>query len=227
MKRSDLQKGGTERKGLLIDHSAALLFADFDEEYRDDAVRAACLACERYGMNWSCPPFEDGATAGLRNTYGSIEVVCCQALLSDRPGRSSDRAGAERLKRETFHRARSSMVRSLLTAERDRPGTRALFPGSCELCDGDCTRAQGLACVQPSLMRPSLEALGYDLVKLVKDLFELEFHWAAEGEIPPYQLLVGALLTPREDARREALTARAGGREHQCGAFTAPSRTSP
>lgn len=210
MNRFVPQRDGVERgRFTFIERNAALSFADFDEKYRDDAVCAACLACERYGKNWSCPPFDDGETTRLREAYDSIEIVCYQTLLNGLPKRFSDHTEAERSKHEIFHMARSSMIRSLLTAERDRPGTRALFPGSCELCDGDCTRAQGLACVRPSIMRSSLEAFGYDLVRLVKDLFGLEFYWTEVGEIPPYQLLIGALLSPQEDIREKALAARA------------------
>lgn len=183
-------------KAPLVEYRASLPFDEFTKKYTSESVREACLACKNYGNNWSCPPFDDNGNAPLLQYCRSIEVVCYLMPLDGYTGSLSDEAAVERYKHDMLHATRTAMTDYLLEAERAHPGTIVLFPGSCSLCGvGNCAKARGVPCIHPWSMRPSLEAFGFDLGKVAKDLFDLEFCWAAEGELPAYYLLVGALLT--------------------------------
>lgn len=186
----------------VIGYDVTLPFTEFDEMYRSDAVQRACRACKNHRNNWSCPPFDPRDVDRVRSAYDSIEVICHRTLLKCPADLLSDRAAVERFKLDALRATRSTMADHLLRAEHAHPGSQALFPGSCALCGPeDCARRRKLPCVHPSIVRPSLEAFGYDLEKLVKNLFDLEFYWTSEGKVPPYYLLVGALLLPPAPTR--------------------------
>ena len=47
----------------------------------------------------------------------------------------------------------------------------------------------------PELIRYSVESLGGDVVKLLRDAFHVDILWAQNGRLPEYFMLVGGLLT--------------------------------
>lgn len=188
---------GRERRVTLVEYRAILPFRAFSERYHDEAVEEACRACDNHGKNWSCPPLAPDMLERLSEACGTIEIVCYRASLEEHADALRGHATIERFKRSVLHATRSTMVDLLLQAERSHPGSITFFPGSCGSCGiENCARAGGLPCMRPQLVRPSLEALGYDLTALVEDLFDLSFCWASEGELPSHYLLVGALLSP-------------------------------
>lgn len=44
--------------------------------------------------------------------------------------------------------------------------------------------------VIPTLVRPSLEACGFDIVRTTSELFGIELKWGEEGRLPEYLTLV-------------------------------------
>ena len=84
----------------------------------------------------------------------------------------------------------------LLALEKQHPGSRAFFAGTCHACpQGTCTRKKGRPCICPDRMRPSLEALGFDLGKTASELLGIKMQWSREGELPEYFTLVSGFFT--------------------------------
>lgn len=97
---------------------------------------------------------------------------------------------------ETYRRGKAEMTEELFALEENVEGSRALYPGSCNLCNGGrCARINGEPCRHPEKMRYSIESLGGDVMKTAKEIFDIEIVWAKAGETPPYMVLVGGLLT--------------------------------
>ena len=72
------------------------------------------------------------------------------------------------------------------------PESLSLSSGGCILCE-NCTRKEGKPCRQPDKMRYSLDAFGFDLSAITKDIFHIEILWC-KGSLPKYFTLIHALL---------------------------------
>ena len=63
--------------------------------------------------------------------------------------------------------------------------------GSCLYCpEGTCTRPEAKPCRHPELVRPSLEACGFDIARTTSELFGIELKWGTDGSLPEYLTLV-------------------------------------
>ena len=86
---------------------------------------------------------------------------------------------------------RQRLERRLLEMERRYGGRSFAYVGSCLYCpDGTCTRPEGNPCRHPELVRPSLEACGFDIGRTTSELFGIELKWGADGKMPEYLTLV-------------------------------------
>ncbi|RDB63292.1 hypothetical protein C1878_05390 [Gordonibacter sp. 28C] len=91
--------------------------------------------------------------------------------------------------------AKRDLEDGLLERERETPGSKALFPGSCSRCTAPCRRTLGRQCASPETLRFSIESLGGDVGLMQRELFGLDLVWASAGEIPAHYQLVGGLLS--------------------------------
>lgn len=153
------------------------------ESFRDvDRFMGFCRDCPGYGQRWGCPPLCAGdypEPADFR--YADIVLFKIEC---DRHN-----GGIESI----MQNIRPELENKLL--ERERDGAFAvLLTGMCGHCgDMKCTRPAGKACRHPELVRPSLEALGFDVVKIARDIFDIDIQWSRHGEEIPYLTLTGAL----------------------------------
>ena len=68
---------------------------------------------------------------------------------------------------------------------------RQAYVGTCIHCpEGSCTRPEGRPCRHPELVRPSLEACGFDVARTASELFGIELKWSSGGRMPEYLTLV-------------------------------------
>lgn len=159
------------------------------EEYFRDYVdipkfAACCAQCPSYGKNWSCSPF-DFDPADIWNSYSTLRVIVCKVYTES--GMSS--ADGEKL----LQKAKTEMMDYCYGLEADIPGSQSLFAGKCCLC-AQCARPKGRPCRNPGKMRHSIEAIGGDVGKTVKDLFDIDILWGKPGQAPEYYVLCGGLL---------------------------------
>ncbi|MBR5807373.1 MAG: hypothetical protein IKY24_01995 [Alistipes sp.] len=62
-----------------------------------------------------------------------------------------------------------------------------------------CTRLNGKPCCHPELVRPSLEAYGFDLTKTLSELFDIELKWSVDNTLPEYLVIVcGLFYNPQQ-----------------------------
>ena len=85
----------------------------------------------------------------------------------------------------------SEMNERLLETEKTLRGLCYGFVGSCPYCGAaSCARIGGEPCRPPDKVRPSLEAIGFDISKTAKDLLGIDIKWSQNGLIPEYLTLV-------------------------------------
>ena len=80
----------------------------------------------------------------------------------------------------------------LLKLEAQIPGSVALSSGGCIYCE-NCTRESGRPCRRPDRMRYSLDAFGFDLTAITKDMFQIDIIWCKDS-LPEYFTLIHGLL---------------------------------
>ena len=161
--------------------------SEFSGGYVDvPRFEACCRECPNYGKKWACPPYGFDSME-IWEKYSSIILDAKKALLSD-----DERDGDYRVIRAPVKKELSS---ELLALEASVPGSLALFAGGCDVC-AECARGSGEPCVRPELMRYSVESIGGDVLRSLRDFFGEEVEWAENGRLPGKYILLGALLKP-------------------------------
>lgn len=155
-----------------------------------DRIRGYCHTCSRYGKCWACPPF----------SFNEGEILCHYTMISVRAvklypekytGQSTE--GLKDFLGKIIWQHRKKEDAALLEEEATVEG-RAFFAGTCLLCPEDrCMRISGRRCIHTEKVRPSLEALGFDIVATASELFGIEMKWGTGGNPPEYLTLVSGL----------------------------------
>ena len=160
---------------------ASLPVEEYIRRYRD-AERFAdlCRRCGRYGRCWACPPL----IAARIEPGKRLRTLCADAGQSEKQGRA------------LLNEARCELDARLLALEEAWPDSRAFFAGTCFDCpEGTCTRPSDLPCVRHGKIRPSLEALGFDLGRTASELLGIELRWSVDGRLPEYFTLISGFFT--------------------------------
>ena len=145
-----------------------------------------CRACSNYGKQWGCPPFDFDVVERLTK-YRTIRLVATKITLHDCTILPCELNTSLRPERERLER-------ELLALEREYNGLACTYIGECLHCPmGFCARLNGKPCLHPELVRPSLEAYGFDIAKTMTDLFGIELKWGTATSSPEYILLVCGL----------------------------------
>lgn len=166
------------------DFTATLPAADYIACFRDaERFLGCCRACPNFGCSWGCPPF-DYDVAELLGGYRSVLLIATKITPSTSGlplSASQALIRPERLRLET----------RLRELERRYHGRACAYIGQCLYCpEGSCTRPEGLPCRHPELVRPSLEAYGFDIGRTLDELFGIELKWGGKGLMPEYLTLV-------------------------------------
>lgn len=158
---------------------------EYAETFRDfGRVRGYCHGCGRYGKCWACPPY-DFAEDEYLGQFTTISLLATKITPSE--GVALTPETAERI----LNQERQRLDRMLLGMEGN---ARAFFAGTCILCPPEkCTRREGLPCRHPESIRPSLEALGFDIARTASELFGIPLQWGSPGTFPAYLTLISAI----------------------------------
>lgn len=153
--------------------------------HRPGMCMAACRQCSRYGRSWTCPPF-DYEPLDRISRYGRVRLVAC--AVSVPPGTPVQDA-------ETIlHAPKLRLEQHLLELERQLSGMACTTIGKCPYCGGaECRRMLGDTCLHPDLVRPSLEAYGFDLGRTMTELMGISLKWGSDGLLPDTLHLVGGV----------------------------------
>lgn len=167
--------------------------ADYNSRHRDIVrFEALCRECPNYGMRWGCPPFD----ADVLDAPSHYKTLRLYLLKIENLGVAEGLPQEEAVRRvsEIIQKARLQYEKRLLEFEKTTSGMAMLFTGMCPHCRNvPCTRCQGEKCRHPEAVRPSLEALGYDVCATSKEVFGEEMEWIRNGRIPHQICLVGGV----------------------------------
>lgn len=169
---------------------------EYIRRFRDaERVAGYCRTCPNYGHHWGCPPFDYSVEDELRR-YREVQLVAARIYPEEKhlPLTTGMRC-LWPVRAELEH-----IVRSMETTQ---PGRAMGLAGQCTYCgaspDGlpcskalPCTKPQGLPCRHPELVRPSLEAWGFDVGKTAEELLQTPILWSSDGLTPDYFTLVCA-----------------------------------
>lgn len=154
------------------------------EKFRNaDYFIELCRKCGNYGRRYGCPPFDYDPLSDIEN-YAKVRIIGIKIIPADRnlPLESAN---------ELMKPVTTELNRYLLEQEQSLDGMSFGFVGSCPYCgEVPCARIEGGPCRHPDKVRPSLEAIGFDIGKTAKDLLGLEIKWSRGGFVPEYLTLV-------------------------------------
>lgn len=169
------------------DFTVELPAADYVARFNDsERFLECCKACGNYGKLWACPPFDHDPLGALR-PYRRVMLTATK-IVPRRKGVPLSRA------KQFIRPERLRIERQMLELERATGGRALAFAGSCLHCpEGTCTRGSGRPCRHPALVRPSLEACGFDLGATAAELFGFPLLWSADGNLPDYLTLICGL----------------------------------
>lgn len=171
----------------MIPYTVEQFTADISREeyvarFRDgERFMACCRECPNYGQSWGCPPFSFDPAEYLRQ-WTDVRLVAVKITPAEEGlplGCSQELVRPERMRVE----------RMQLDWERRYGGRSFAYVGRCLYCDS-CTRPAGQPCRHPELVRPSLEAFGFDIGATLAELFGIELLWGHDNRLPAYLTLV-------------------------------------
>ena len=152
-----------------------------------------CRRCNNYGKKWSCPDLQFNALEKI----GEYDKFLLRMITINY---DTDKIDYLRslpvgdIKKQSFHIESRIFNNELLQTEESLKNAMAVYSTTCILCaKGSCTRPQGKPCRHPETMRVSLEAMGINVTKLVKDLFCHEILWEKNDVLPEYYTLAGGV----------------------------------
>lgn len=144
-----------------------------------------CHECGLYKTQWSCPPLLDERLEEIfRFNYATIYSVTVEIA----PQTPVEKSG------ELLSPARKYLEQMLMRLEKEHSGICSATIGKCTHCgDLPCARRSGEPCRHPELVRPSLEALGFNVAAITEELLSIPLQWGNDGFLPPHITLVGAV----------------------------------
>ena len=170
---------------------------EFKRRYQDrKKFIAYCRECPRYDTVWSCPPLGFDADEYLKR-FSWMSVVGAKIVLSQEVIEAADTA--EKVKDtgwKILSKVKLELVDKMRHLEGQVPGSVALSSGGCNLCK-ECSRKDGKPCRMPEKMRHSLDAFGFDLSAITKDMLGIDILWCKD-RLPEYFTLIHGLLSAEE-----------------------------
>jgi len=141
--------------------------------------------CENFSKKWTCPPHcPSFMTYAADHTHIKLilyKTDCNQFSFIN----SEERALT------AYNFVKDLLQQNLRKAEAE--AERFIGPNSCEICT-ICKAASANACHLPHLIRYNLVAFGFNVSKIMEDLFQHQLEWAKAGQVPKHVSSVGAIL---------------------------------
>lgn len=157
--------------------------------YQPSLTLKGCRYCNCYNLQWSCPPLDDS----MVDAVFIYEYVTIYALVISIPS-GTPQSASEKI----LAPLRQQLEAMLLEEEQSKQGRSAGTIGKCSHCgERKCARVSNDPCRHPELVRPSLEALGFNVVGIMKEELGITLQWGSGGLLPEQLLLVGAVFHPQ------------------------------
>ena len=158
-----------------------------------------CKKCNRYNACWACPPFDFNADEYLMQ-YKTAFIVGTKITLDEKNISQQEKNQTTQISNEIIKEVRIRLDYTLLNMENQQPQSKAFFAGTCYICSTvECAKINGNLCVSPEKVRPSLEAFGFDVCNISKELLNIDIQWANDDVLPEYFTLVSGFFTVDEN----------------------------
>lgn len=149
-----------------------------------------CQQCGNYGRRYGCPPLDEATLASV-GRYRRVRIIGVKIT-------PRDTALPLEAANELMEPVIAQLNGELLAMERELGGVCFGFVGKCPYCaDAPCARIEGKPCRHPEKVRPSLEAVGFDISRTAQELLGLEIKWGRDGRLPEYLTLVCGIFYER------------------------------
>lgn len=181
-------------------HFYKLRAANYIREYRNvEKFIAFCKECNRYDNCWVCPPYEQDALAGSENCEFVYLIGTQIVPLQEEKQHTFSGQEKQKISWQLLKEVRAKIDPCLRKLEIEYPASRVFYAGTCHLCpENECRKIRRLPCCHPDLIRPSLEASGFDLGRTAAELLHLPLKWCKAGEWPDYWMLISGIFTCSE-----------------------------
>lgn len=150
-----------------------------------------CKECHNYNRRWSCPSLSFDENFLLNYKYAHL--ISTKVVFKKEVRESVRGEDINKVSNETIKEVRNKLSTALLSLEETYPSSRSIVSGGCNICK-ECTRIYNKPCIYPDKMRYSLNTFGFDISKLLTELFNIELKWGTD-KLPEYYTLVSAFLT--------------------------------
>ena len=170
-----------------IDMVAFIDRETYVRDFRDvETFEDCCRACPNYGNRWGCPPFDHDTLQDLL-PYNKVMLVGVKITPHDSKMPMEQVYDLMRPELERLNRR-------LLDLERENNGFALGFVGKCERCgNAPCARIDGKPCRHPDVVRPSLEAYGFNVSETSSKLLGIDMVWSHDKNVPRHLTLVCGL----------------------------------
>lgn len=158
-----------------------------EEYYKPAKVKKFGRQSRNIGKYWSNPPFKFNPEDILKK-FKYLYIIGREYEIPrlDRQKTVGVRDVGNYRNQVNAQMEKESWV-DMMNFEKDHPGTLALMPGPCLLCENkhlNCTRRSNKSCVEPGSMRFSMEGLGIDAETLAKFELGLLTRYPEESRLP-------------------------------------------
>jgi predicted metal-binding protein len=177
-------------------HEATISVPEYLERFVDvPTFLEACKACPNYDRVWSCPSY-DFDVLKYWNRYKTFQLLATKITFDEEIlSKTYTAEEQKKLLDDVLPPEKQKLSDELLRAEKLNPGSISLSAGSCHLCS-QCTKPTGRSCLNPDMMRYSIESLGGNVGLTIEKLLGLNLEWMEEGKLPHHFVLVCGLLLP-------------------------------
>ena len=166
---------------------------DFYNKYVDfEYTEYKCSQCSSYGNKWSCPSFDFDVNE-IWSGYENIRLYLMKIIFTDE-FKQKELSFDDFRKNSIylFQVEKRKILKDMLDEEKRLNGL-FLTCGPCVLCI-PCEKMNQHECKHPSLRRYAVESVGVNVVKCVKDIFDVDAQWITPDSRPDYHIFLNAIL---------------------------------
>ncbi|MBU4439317.1 MAG: DUF2284 domain-containing protein [Acetobacterium sp.] len=172
-----------------------------EEYFNREKTLGYCKACPNFSKYWSCPPYAFDEAIFLKQ-FKYIHIIGRQMEVPREDLRNvRDPEAVKNYCTEKLQAIKVMTWKTLLEIEDEVEGVIGLIPGNCPICETQgmaCARKTNEPCRNPSLMRFSLESLGFNVADLLKYEVGMTIQWGDTYRLPEVLTSVSAILCNEE-----------------------------
>lgn len=172
-----------------------------EEYFNREKTLGYCKECPNFAQYWSCPPYAFDEAIFLKE-FKYMHIIGRQFTIPREDIRNiRDPEAVKAYCTEKQEAMKVMTWKTLLEIEKEVDGAMGLIPGNCPICEIQglqCARKLNQPCRHPSLMRYSLESLGFNVADLLKYEVGMTIQWGDTYRLPEVLTSVAAILCNEE-----------------------------